>query len=997
MVTLGCVLFVLLVSVIPATAAVVRQPYLQLVTPTSVTVVWRTDLNSADNSRVQYGTVSGTLNQTATNTAVTRSGLNVKDHIVTIAGLSAATKYFYNVGTVTNGVQGGGTNQHFFVTAPPTGSSTPFRAWVLGDSGFGSADQALVRDAMLTETTLNPPSPNLILHMGDIAYNNGTDAEFTTKHFAMYQNILRYTPLWPTLGNHESPSVNTSLGIGPYYEAHVLPANGQAGGVASGTEAFYAFDYANAHFIVLDSMDSSRAIGSPMVTWLQNDLAATGQEWVIAYWHHPPYTKGTHNSDSASDSGGRMIDMRETILPILEAGGVDLVIAGHSHAYERSYLIDGAYGYAPGPNFVTPPFNTLLTDGHILDAKDGNPAGQGAYQKHSGGNSNDGAVYVVSGHGGSDLGGTGGHPVMLRFDPNFGSVLLDVNGSTLTVRNLQAGGLINDTFAIQRSPTGITVTPTAGLGTTEAGGTAAFTVALNTLPTANVTIGLTSNDTTEGTVSPTSLTFTPANGTTPQTVTVTGVDDALLDGNIPYTIITAPATSADSNYNGQNAPDVSVTNIDNEAPPPVPGVAWSAVNQGPSGSWTDSSWDLRSFRILLKGSVITASGSTVQLTLKGRSSGNYTLQRVSLVRREGGTLNGVDSTNRQVTFGSTWNAGVTVPAGSSVTSDPIPYDLLAGQDVFVTFWAPAGSPPIARTGGTSTSMWMIENVDQSATIDWAGLTISGTRAYTYCVELLEVIPSGGPPGITVTPTTGQTTTEAGGTATFTVALNTLPTANVTIGLTSNDTTEGTVSPTSLTFTPSNGTTPQTVTVTGVNDALLDGNIPYTIITAPATGADPNYNGLNAPDVSVTNTDNEAPPPVPGVAWSAVNQGPSGSWTDSSWDLRSFRILLKGSVITASGSTVQLTLKGRSSGNYTLQRVSLVRREGGTLNGVDSTNRQVTFGSTWNAGVTVPAGGSVTSDPLPYDLLAGQDVFVTFWAPAGSPPSPGPGGPVRPCG
>jgi hypothetical protein len=206
--------------------------------------------------------------------------------------------------TTTDGVQGGGATQHFFVTAPAVGSPTAVRAWVLGDSGFGSADQALVRDAMLTETTSNPPASHLILHMGDIAYNNGTDAEFTTKHFAMYQNILRHTPLWPTLGNHESPSVNTSLGIGPYYEAHVLPSNGQAGGVASGTEAYYAFDYANVHFIVLDSMDSSRAQGSPMLTWLQNDLAATGQEWVFAFWHHPPYSKDSHDSDNAADSRG---------------------------------------------------------------------------------------------------------------------------------------------------------------------------------------------------------------------------------------------------------------------------------------------------------------------------------------------------------------------------------------------------------------------------------------------------------------------------------------------------------------------------------------------------------------------------------------------------------------------------------------------------------------------------------------------------------------------
>ena len=102
-------------------------------------------------------------------------------------------------------------------------------------------------------------------------------------------------------------------------------------------------------------------------------------------------------------------------------------------------MIDGAYGYQPPPN-VTPPFNTLLTDGHILDTGDGDPEGNGAYQKNSGGNPNAGTVYVVAGHGGSDLGGSGGHPVMLRFDPTFGSVLLDINGATLTGQNLRIRG-----------------------------------------------------------------------------------------------------------------------------------------------------------------------------------------------------------------------------------------------------------------------------------------------------------------------------------------------------------------------------------------------------------------------------------------------------------------------------------------------------------------------------------------------------------------------------
>ena len=195
---------------------------------------------------------------------------------------------------------------------------------------------------------------------------------------------------------------------------------------------------------------------------------------------------------------------------------------------------------------------------------------------------------------------------------------------------------------------GITVTPTAGLTTTEAGGTATFTVVLTTQPTADVSIALSSSDASEGTVSPASLTFTNANWNVAQTVTVTGVDDALDDGDVAYTIVTAAATSADVIYNGINAADVAVTNTDND-----------------------------------------------------------------------------------------------------------------------------GS------------------------------------------------------GITVSPIAGLTTTEAGGTATFTVVLTSQPTANVTIGLSSSNTAEGTVAPASVTFTNLNWNVAQTVTVTGVDDPLDDGNVAYT--------------------------------------------------------------------------------------------------------------------------------------------------------------------------
>jgi concanavalin A-like lectin/glucanase superfamily protein/Big-like domain-containing protein len=224
---------------------------------------------------------------------------------------------------------------------------------------------------------------------------------------------------------------------------------------------------------------------------------------------------------------------------------------------------------------------------------------------------------------------------------------------------------------------------------------------------------------------------------------------------------TLTAIARDAAGNTTTSVPLTVT-VSNTSPPPgggAPVTAWTAVAQHPSGSWNNSSWDNRSFRILLAGSAITTNGATVQLTLQGRTSGNYTVQRVSLVRRDGTTLNGVDSTHRQLTFGGTWNAGVTVPAGGTITSDPIPFDLLTGQDVFVTYWVPAGNPTVYRNGGTNAVAWTIPGTDQSAAIDWGNLSTSATSQNIYVAGSLDVLPSSG--GDTTAPTITLTAPSAG--------------------------------------------------------------------------------------------------------------------------------------------------------------------------------------------------------------------------------------------
>ncbi|GAB4263126.1 MAG: hypothetical protein Kow0080_01150 [Candidatus Promineifilaceae bacterium] len=110
---------------------------------------------------------------------------------------------------------------------------------------------------------------------------------------------------------------------------------------------------------------------------------------------------------------------------------------------------------------------------------------------------------------------------------------------------------------------GIQVTPVTTT-TTESGGTAQVNIRLKTAPTGNVTVPLSSSNLAEGTVSPASLVFTPANWSTLQTVTITGVEDTVLDGDRTYLLVTDPAQSSDNLYNGLNADDVQLVNQDNE-------------------------------------------------------------------------------------------------------------------------------------------------------------------------------------------------------------------------------------------------------------------------------------------------------------------------------------------------------------------------------------------------------------------------------------------------
>lgn len=409
-----------------ANVARTRSPYLQNAAPTAITVRWRTA--SPIVGRVSVGPEGGPY------VSVFDEAAAGTEHEVRLLGLSPGTAYAYSVHGVLEPAEPVSATRTFR-TPPVVGTPVPVRVWAIGDSGYGNLSGQQVRDAYLAWSGAHREDFWLLL--GDNAYTTGSDAEYQAGLFDEYPVTLARSPLWSTRGNHDLLYAGAS---NDYYDLFTLPTAAECGGVASATEAWYSFDWGPVHFVCLDSEGSDRSVGSPMLQWLRADLSATSQPWIVGFWHHPPYTKGSHDSDDPLDSGGRMRDMRRNVLPILDSLGVDLVLSGHSHSYERSALLRSHYG-ASG----------TLASGMFADSGDGRPDGDGAYEKSVGrARPFEGAVYAVNGSAAQTSGGTLDHPAMIASLDVLGSMVLDVSGDRLEGRFLDAAGAVRDSFVIRK-------------------------------------------------------------------------------------------------------------------------------------------------------------------------------------------------------------------------------------------------------------------------------------------------------------------------------------------------------------------------------------------------------------------------------------------------------------------------------------------------------------------------------------------------------------------
>ncbi|WNG35439.1 metallophosphoesterase [Archangium violaceum] len=378
---LGAIAAALTLTASSASAAsLTRQPYLQRVGPDTATIAFRLDASCVPS--VRYGT-NGLTDQSA------QSASSSRNHAIVLNGLQPGTEYTYLVDAC-----GARTNPVRFSTAPVPGTRrVHFTA--VGDFGMNNANQRNVANAMLAR------KPELFLMLGDNAYDAGTEAEFQNNLFVPMAPLLSQVPFFAVPGNHEYV---TNKGQ-PYFDNLYLPTS------QSGGEYYYSFDWGHVHFVAIDSncaiglSSADRCTLAAQKKWVEEDLAASTAPWKVVFFHHPPWSSGEH---------GSQLLMRREFTPLFEKHGVDLVLTGHDHHYERTHPMKGT---------AVAPSNTRQP------------------------------VYLVVGSGGASLRPLEGSKpswAALRNDKDHGYLDVTVEDGTLSAQVLTPSGKTLDSFTLTK-------------------------------------------------------------------------------------------------------------------------------------------------------------------------------------------------------------------------------------------------------------------------------------------------------------------------------------------------------------------------------------------------------------------------------------------------------------------------------------------------------------------------------------------------------------------
>lgn len=361
-----------------------RGPQLALASTESMTIAWRS-FDSVEPA-VVYWPENGLSSSSG------GGGMGM-EHVIALVGLSPDTNYFYQLQH--DGEPVG--DIHSFATASRD-SAAPLRFAVLGDFGCGCPAQYRSVDV------INATQPDLVLTTGDNVYFSGTEMEVRQNYFIPMASLINHVPVYPSLGNHDLLTGNGA----PFLDSLYLPTND-----ANGSERYYSFDRGNCHFIALEATHSLEDFSSisEQAQWLVSDLQRTSATWIICYFHQPLYSDSSHGDAPL---------LQRFLAPIFDEHGVDLVLSGHDHTYQRTYPMRGGEPLPSPrePNYIDP----------------------------------EGTIYVVTGAGGATV-----YPLLMRSQRRAAGqerrhvVIVDVVENELTLSAVDHGGVVFDRITITKT------------------------------------------------------------------------------------------------------------------------------------------------------------------------------------------------------------------------------------------------------------------------------------------------------------------------------------------------------------------------------------------------------------------------------------------------------------------------------------------------------------------------------------------------------------------
>jgi acid phosphatase type 7 len=397
------------------------------------------------------------------------------NYVCLFTGLDLETEYRYRVRC-----NGSTILEGYFTTRQPRGRRVRFAAF--GDNSHGEmSDRAIAYQTYLAH-------PDFVMNCGDNVYDSGLDDEYGRYFFPVYNAdvagprlgapLLRSVPFYTIIANHDvhgkipgtknpCADFDTSPDSLAYYSNFYLPLNGPIaptyptpviGGDAAladfqacAAERFprmanYSYDYGDAHFICIDSNLYLDPTDPALQKWIQDDLSGTTARWKFAIWHHPPFNVGAEHYDEQH--------MR-VLSPLLEKLGVDFVLSGHEHNYQRTLPLR----FAPTDLSAAGDLNKkkrLIPGTFTLD-----PNFDGVTHTKP-----QGIIYLTTGAGGKHLYDPGYtnnpslwlHPednnlpyVVKMVSDRHSLSVFDLDGPVLTMRQIDEDGNVIDRFTMTKA------------------------------------------------------------------------------------------------------------------------------------------------------------------------------------------------------------------------------------------------------------------------------------------------------------------------------------------------------------------------------------------------------------------------------------------------------------------------------------------------------------------------------------------------------------------